>query len=127
MDYVIKKTSVWGDHYKSRSIHTKRRLYEKCKLLQPGYPIIDHYTIYAYKPKSQRGPPKESQTFIVSYAYNYDHFIENRETEFIHKVESIQLRFHKEPCIFREKDAYRILIMDTDVNLNEVLRLIPIN
>tara|TARA_B100001013_G_C24545817_1_gene416582 strand:+ start:136 stop:516 length:381 start_codon:yes stop_codon:yes gene_type:complete len=122
-NFIIKKTSVWGDHYKSRNGNNKLRLMKKLKILQ-CYPFINHYTKYAFKPKSQKGPAKESQTFILSYAYNYDNFIENKENEFINKLNNLNLRFYKERCMFREKDAYKILIMDTDIDLLTILQLL---
>ena len=37
---------------------------KKRKLISgEGYPFIDHYTIYSYKRKNQKGPAKEEQTF----------------------------------------------------------------
>ena len=33
------------------------------------HPFIDHHNFYAYKPKSQRGPASDAQTFVVSFAY----------------------------------------------------------
>jgi len=121
--FILKETTVWGDYYKARNPNNFLRLYEKKKILQI-LPFIDHYKIYAYKPIDQRGPARENQTFIISYVYNYDNFIENRENEFIEKLSSINLKFYKEKCIYNEKDAYKILIMDTDVDLNAILQLI---
>jgi hypothetical protein len=125
-NYSIQETTVWGDAYKANSPENILRCGTKNEILQTSYPFIDHYTIYALKSINQRGPAKESQTFIVSYVYIYDDYIGDREQEFIQKLNSIQLRFHKELCIFRGKAAYKILIMDTDVDLNTVLRLIQV-
>ena len=122
-EYVIKETSVWGDKYRARSPNGILRCLEKNKILQE-YPFIEHYKIYSFKPSNQRGPTRESQTFIVSYPYNYDSFIGNKEIDFINKLTSIDLRFYKEKCLFKNKDAYRILVLDTDVDLNLVLNLI---
>ena len=121
--FIIKETTIWGDSYKARNSNNILRLHEKKKILQIR-PFIDHYKIYAYKPIHQRGPARENQTFIVSYVYNYDNFIENRENEFIEKLLSINLKFYKEKSIYNEKDAYKILIMDTDVDLYAILQLI---
>ena len=122
-DYIIKQTSVWGHYYKAKSNLNRLRLMKKNKLIHSnGYPFIDHFKIYAFKPKSQKGPAKESQTFIISFAYNYDSFIGDKEIEFIDKLKDINLSFYKEKCVFSGKDAYKILIMDSDVNLNEVLK-----
>lgn len=122
--YIIKETSIWGDTNRGTTPEEVLRRGEKRVLLLNSYLFIDHYTIYVFKPANQQGPDRESQTFIASYVYVYDEFIGTRETEFIKKLTSINLRFYKEPCMFRDKDAYKILIMDTDVDLNSVLRLI---
>ena len=55
MNYIIKKTTVWGDHYKVYG-KNKLRLMKKSKIRR--YPFVD-----------QKGPAKETQTFILSYAY----------------------------------------------------------
>jgi len=122
-DYVITETNVWGDYYKVKNPVNILRLHKKNDILH-SYPFVDHYKLYSFKPANQRGPAKESQTFILSYAYLYDSFIGDRETEFINQLNSINLRFYKERFIFREKDAYKILIMDTDVDLPSVLRIL---
>ena len=123
-DYIVTQISVWGHHYKAKSNLNRLRLMQKRKLIysSDGYPFIDHFKKYAFKPKSQKGPAKESQTFIISFAYNYDSFIGDKEIEFIDKLKNINLSFYKEKCVFKGKDAYKILIMDSDVNLNEVLK-----
>lgn len=127
--YKIKETTVWGDVYNAKSLQNIMRLTGKRDLIygEYRYPFLDHYKIYAFKPSSQRGPARESQTFIVSYTYNYDHFIGEKETKFISKLTTMNLRFYKEPCIFRGKNAYKILIMDTEVDLDRVLSLIPMS
>jgi hypothetical protein len=119
--YVIKETSVWGDSYKARTPANIRRLEEKCGI-RHARPFIDHSKIYAFKPRGQRGPAKESQTFIVSYPYTYDE--PEQEATFIESLTAIGLRFHKEQCVFRGQDAYKILIMDEDVDLDMVLQML---
>lgn len=122
-NFIIKETTVWGDHYKAKSPTQISRLTNKKQILQ-SRPFIDHYKIYAFKPAHQRGPARETQTFIVSYTYMYDNLSGNEEAEFIEKLTSIGLRFYKEQCVFNGKDSYRILIMDSDVILEEALRLL---
>jgi hypothetical protein len=116
VDYIIKESSIWGwsccKRDSTRTIH-KRRILQN----------LDHYKRYAFKPSNQLGPAHERQTFIVSYQYVYD-YIESRETDFINQLHSIDLRFYKENCMFRGHDAYRILIMDTEVDLDAVLVLL---
>ena len=109
----------------AKNPYNKIRLMKKAKILG-YYPFIDHSKIYAFKYKCQKGQPKESQTFILSYTYNYDHFIKNKEAEFIIKLNNLNLSFYKESCIFREKKSYRILIMDTEVDKDYVLKLLSI-
>ncbi len=124
--YIIKETSVWGDAYRATTPEEVLRCGEKREILQTSYPFIDHHTIYEFKSANQRGNTREGQTFIASYVYVYDEFIGTREAEFIKKLNSINLRFYKEPCMFREKEAYKILIMDTEVDLYSVLQLIQV-
>ena len=86
-DMIIKKTNVWGNFHNVRNVDKRIRLMKKKQLItqMEGYPFIDHYTIYAYKPKNQKGPSKEEQTFILSYAYNYDLFANEEDYYFIRK------------------------------------------
>jgi hypothetical protein len=105
--YTIKIARTWGPQIG--------------ELLQE-YPFVDHYTVYAFKPPYQRGPAKEDETFILSYAYAYNDCIGVNEPEFINKLNSINLRFYKEPCLFRGQNAYKILIMEPNVDLDTVLR-----
>lgn len=125
--YIIQETSIWGDAYRATSAEDVLRCGKKRELLQTAaYPFLDHFTIYAFKPRKQRGPPRERQTFIVSYAYVYDEYIGTKETDFINELLSIDLRFYKEPCIFRGKQAYKILILDTEISLDEVVQFIGV-
>jgi hypothetical protein len=124
--FLLEETSLWGDTYKATTPEEVLRCGEKRQLLQTSYPFLDHYRIYGVRPRGQRGPLRESQTCIVSYVYIYDEFIGTRETEFIQTLASIQLRFHKEPCLFRGKNAYAILILDTEVDVTTVLRMIQV-
>lgn len=122
-NYIIKETTVWGDQYRVRNPACILRCIQKRKIVHT-YPIVDHHKVYVFKPANQRGPARESQTFIVSYVY--DDISGDNETEFISNLESIHLRFYKEPCVFRGKNAYKILIMDTDVDLHTVLGLLQV-
>lgn len=130
-EFVVKETSVWGDSYRAKRPETVLRLKLKSGLLRLSswYPIIDHVKKYCFKPKGQKGPARESQTFIVSYAYNYDHikFIDQQETDLRAMVERIGLSWYKEPCVFRGKPAYKILIMDADVKVEDVIDRVQLN
>jgi hypothetical protein len=125
MEYIIKKTTVWGDYHKAKSAKNIRRLYKKLQILQKR-PIIDHLNDggkFVYKPKTQKGPAKESQTFIISYAYKYDGIDEDLKA-FENEVKEIELGLYKEECSFRNKDAYKIIIFDTDVNITKIIELL---
>jgi len=75
------------------------------------YPFVD-----------QKGPAKETQTFILSYAYG--NWTEEEEKKFLKELSEIDLRFYKEKCIFRDIEAFKIIIMDKDVVLESILKLI---
>ena len=52
-DMTIKETNVWGLLHNVRNVNKRTRLMKKHQLITgEGYPFIDHYTIYAYKPKN---------------------------------------------------------------------------
>ena len=122
-DMVIKETKVWGNFYNVKNGNKRIRLMKKHKLITgKGYPFIDHYTIYCYKPKNQKGPAREEQTFILSYAYNYDSF-ENEDT-FISKLNEIGLLFHKEKCLYETHDAYKIFIYENMCPIDVILQQI---
>jgi hypothetical protein len=108
-DMIIKETNVWGHYHNVRNTDKLIRLMKKNEILD-NYPFIDHYKIYAYKPRSQKGPSKEEQTFIISYAYNYDSFA--NENDFINKLNEIDLLFYKEKCLYKKLDAYKIVIYE---------------
>jgi hypothetical protein len=123
--YIVQETSLWGDAYKATTAEEVLRCGQKRELLHTAsHLFLDHYRIYGVKPAIQRLPLAERQTFIVSYVYTYDEFIGARELEFTEKLTSMQLRFYKEPCIFRGKDAYKIFIVDTGVDLEAVVRMV---
>ena len=123
-DMIIKKTNVWGNFYNVKNVDKRIRLMKKKQLItqMEGYPFIDHYTIYAYKPKNQKGPSKEEQTFILSYAYNYDLFA--NEEDFISKLNDIVLLFYKEKYLYNNHDAYKIIIYEKMCPINIILQQI---
>ena len=121
---VIKETNVWGNYHNVRNLTKRIRLMKKLELITgKGYPFIDHHTIYAYKPKIQKGPAKEEQTFIFSYAYNYDSFAD--EGAFIDKLNEIGLLFHKEKCLYESHDAYKIFIYENNCPIDVIKQQIP--
>jgi len=123
-EMIIKKTNVWGHYYNVKNVDKRLRLMKKHELIHKmmGFPFIDHYTIYAYKPKNQKGPAKEEQTFILSYAYNYDSF-ENEE-DFISQLTEIGLSFYKEKCLYYTHDAYKIIIYEKMCPIDIILQQI---
>ena len=122
-DMVIKETKVWGNFYNVKNINKRIRLMKKHRLITGGgHPFIDHYTIYSYKPKNQKGPAREEQTFILSYAYNYDSFA--NEDTFISKLNEIGLLFHKEKCLYKTHDAYKIFIYENMCPIDVILQQI---
>ena len=122
-DMVIKETKVWGIYHNVKNVNKRTRLMKKYNLISgEGYPFIDHYTIYSYKPKNQKGPAREEQTFILSYAYNYDSFA--NEDTFISKLNEIGLLFHKEKCLYKTHDAYKIFIYENTCPIDVILQQI---
>ena len=122
-DMVIKKTNVWGNFYNAKNLNKRIRLMKKQKLITgEGYPFIDHYTIYSYKPKKQKGPAREEQTFILSYTYNYDSII--NEDSFLSKLNEIGLLFHKEKCLYKTHNAYKIFIYEKMCPIEVILQQI---
>jgi hypothetical protein len=117
-DMIIKKTHVWGQFYNVRNVDKRLRLMKKQEIIN-CYPFVDHYTIYAYKSKSQKGPPREEQTFILSYAYN----LENEDVV-ISKLNEIGLLFHKETCLYKTHDAYKIIIYEPMCQIDPILQQI---
>lgn len=121
-DMIIKETNVWGNFHNVTNVNKRVRLMKKREILN-CYPFVDHYTIYAYKSKSQKGPAREEQTFILSYAYNYDAF--TNEDEFMDKLNEIGLLFYKEKCLYESRDAYKIIIYENmcpiDIILQQIL------
>lgn len=120
---IIKETTVWGDYYKAKNMNNIRRLMKKSEIIHSGKysKYIDHPKIYAYKPKNQRGPARENQTFVVSYVYHYEQ--ENLE-EFIEELDSIGLLFYAEPCIFRGYKAHKIIIYENVLPIDQILELV---
>ena len=122
-DIVIKESKVWGNFNNVKNVKKRIRLMKKHKLItREGYPFIDHYTIYSYKPQNQKGPAREEQTFILSYAYNYDSFA--NEDTFISKLNEIGLLFHKEKCLYETHDAYKIFIYENMCPIDMILQQI---
>ena len=118
---IIRETNVWGQFHNVRNIDKRIRLMKKGEIIN-SYPFVDHYTIYAYKPKNQKGPAREEQTFILSYAYNYDSFA--NEDAFISKLNEIGLLFHKEKCLYKTHDAYKIIIYEKMSPIDVILKFI---
>ena len=76
--------------------------------------------MWTCKPKNQKGPAREEQTFILSYAYNYDSFED--ENAFINKLNEMGLLFHKEKCLYNNHDAYKIIIYENECPVDVILQ-----
>ena len=98
---------VWAGDRNTRNGYKLIRLIKKAHILN-RFPFIDHYKIYAYRHKNQRGPAKEEQTFIISYAYNYDNYAD--EAQFIRELHEIGLLFFKETGLYNGSNAYKIIV-----------------
>ena len=116
-DMIIKETSMWVNLQNIRNSNKLLRLMKKQQVLQNST-FIDHDKIYAYKPKSQKGPAKDNQTFIVSFPYASRYDTKNEESEFIKNLNEIGLSFYKENCIFRSHDAYKIIIYENELPID---------
>ena len=44
--------------------------------------------------------------------------------EYINELSEINMRFYKEKCVFRGHDAYKILILENDIDLESLLKLL---
>ena len=121
-DMIIKETSVWGNAWKVKNPYKRLRLIKKAEILG-WYPFVDHETIYSYKPKNQRGPAKEEQTFILSFACE-DAFESANVDDFISKLNEIGLLFYKEKCVYKTHNAYKIIIYENMCPINEILQKI---
>lgn len=117
-DMIIKESVSWGLTYNVRNVNKLTRLIRKREILG-RYPVVDHYKIYACRYPGQKGPAKEEQTFLLSFAYNYDSYYDDHD--FVNELHDIGLRFYKEPCTFRSKDAYKIIIYESMCPLDLIL------
>ena len=123
--FVVTKSTVWGNSRTRGAFALRRLAYKQAILCKTGLAqFVDHSKVYAYKPIGQKGPAKETQTFIVAYPY-ISETLNEKEKDFIDLLDRAELRYYKEPCAFRGIPAYRILIMDTDIDLDAVLKMIP--
>ena len=111
---ILAKSEVWGDERRG-----------KLQFLQ-WYPFTDHRQILALKPKGQNGPAKERQTFLLCYSY-WRAINDNGtdEAKLIDQLSMMGMKYHKDRTTFRGHDAYRILIADSDVDIDVVLSLLP--
>jgi hypothetical protein len=125
-NYIINDCSLWGRYRFDYDTKTKMRIIKKSQLLYTdNYPFIvkDQYRIFSLMPPKQKGKAKEEQTFLISYSYDYS-YDEVKEAEFIERLKQIDLTFYKKKCLFREKEAYMMLIMDTEADLERILAIL---
>ena len=119
-DVILAKTSIWGSTVKCKQEDFNKLQFKES--IRGLYPVIDHDSIWSLKPRNQRGPAREEQTLLLSFAYNYDNYYD--DATFINDVREHGLGLYKEPCMFRGKNAYKIIIYDTAVELDVALPLI---
>lgn len=118
MTHVVRETSVWGSDRRLLPNLKKRKILVSCR------PYIDHPRIYAYKPCHQRGRARESQTFLISFAYSRSVDNSNEEDDFLQLVNDSGLLVCRYQTIFRGIPAYKIVVADRDVNVLHALELL---
>ena len=118
---IIKETTIWVNLSNVRNTNKRIRFIKKQQIRQ-NPTFIDHDKIYVYKPKHQKGPAKEDQTFIVSFPYASRYDTKNDESEFINNLNEIGLSFYKEKCMFRTQDAYKIIIYENTLPIDILLQ-----
>lgn len=120
MTHVVRETSVWGSGPSRLRNLKKREILVSCR------PYIDHPRIYAYKPCRQRGRARESQTFLISFAYSrsVDDNNEDNEDDFLRLVDDSGLLVCRYRTTFRGTPAYKIVVADRDVNVLHALELL---
>jgi len=115
---MIRPTNRFGDTHNNSSL--KQRF--KSDLLHKGHPIIDHWKTFAHRAKGQRGPARLTQTFLVSFPYNGAVAEEEIERFVLYIRDQWELQGHFEPCIFRNQDAWLIIIADSEVILEDAVQ-----
>lgn len=86
------------------------------------YPIRDHVKTFAQKPIGKRGRAKLSQTFMVSRPYQGPHLTITMFNDYIDKCKQHNLQMIYEETLFRNIQAWLIIIAHCDVNLNHALK-----
>ena len=118
-DLIVKETNVWGQFYKAKGMNRTMLTYKSTILHGYFKSLIEQYKIYALVPPDHKGPPKETQTFVVIYSYDL-----SQEKELLKTINTIHLGYHKEECVFNEKPGYKIYIMDIEVTLDKIKNLV---
>ena len=121
--YVLRPTSCWGDTYGTRSLSHTRRM--KCLHEVFQYPFKDHAEAFSYRKADSQGDPRHSECCIVSYVYKGSvDYNQEAEQELIQTLKELEFGYHKAPVIYRNLPAYRIIVYDTDVEIDGVLELL---
>ncbi len=114
---VIRKTTVWGNHLNAKTFADGLRLLKKRRILHAIRLVNQKHTTYALKPARQMGPARESQTFIVSYVDACNPWV---DAEWLRNLKSINLRVYTESCVFRNRCAYKLVVMDSGVDVDSI-------
>ena len=118
-DLIVKETNVWGHFYKAKGMIRTRLTYKSTILHGYFHSLIEEYKIYALVPRDHKGIPKETQTFLVIYSYDL-----SQEQELLKTIQTIHLGYHKEECMFKDRPAYKLYIMDIEVTLDKIKNLV---
>ena len=83
--------------------------------IKNAYPSIDNVKYYNLKSLNHR----LSKSFLISYSFSDENYMDIKN-----KIEKFTLRCYKEKCKFKDKDAFRIIIADIDINIEDILPLL---
>lgn len=124
--YCIRKTNAWPHKLIVRRELDGDYTTIDARKIASYRPFVDHTNsdggFFAYRRKGSKGQPKFSQMFILSYAYKYDHYRDDKE--FVDFLDKSGMRMNKKPCLYRGEDAYRIIIANSDVDMEHVVELL---
>ena len=72
-------------------------------------------------PEDQIEDVRETQTFLVTYTHSFDKI---KELEFLTKLREIKLGYHKDIVTYLGEEMFRLIIYDSEVDINNFLRLL---
>lgn len=116
---------MWGAVYKARGSGIIRAMKKEELTQQFAYPILDHSSVFAWRPRGTRGPASEGQTLIVAYPYKDAVDLSLTYDAFISATQELGLRVVKEDVVYRGHAAYRIVVADHDVDVEAAIAQLP--